>query len=202
MYVLHLYFIFSKEKRLIPEEADLCGLQQMLRKWRVAPNTIATWKKEAYVEVTRNKNGRKISFGRPLTYDSRFEEKIVAWIHEQRDFQACVSCESIQRQARALLKDTNPGFVASNGWLGKFMDRNNFSIRKHMLLSQKLPGDLEVWLTVFYRHPKELRLEHELDEDVLLINMDDVPMTFDTVPSVKQKSNHEPFILEVTKTYV
>ena len=28
-----------------------------------------------------------------------------------------------------------------------------------------------------------LRIEHELDEDCLLLNMDKVPMVFDTVPS-------------------
>lgn len=50
-------------------------------------------------------------------------------------------------------------------------------------MSQKLPADLEVRLHVFYKHLKELRLEHELDEEPLLINMDKVPMVFDTVPA-------------------
>ena len=90
------------------------------------------------------------------------------------------------------------------------MDRNNFSIRKHTSLSQKLPRDLEVRLTVFYRHLKELRLEHELDEDVLLAIMGEVPMTFDTVSSqtvhprgdkdVREKKKKKKKKTEVRKT--
>ena len=52
-----------------------------------------------------------------------------------------------------------------------------------MSLSQKLSADLEVGLTVFDQHLHELRTEHELDEDCLLLNMDEVPMVFDTFPS-------------------
>ena len=63
------------------------------------------------------------------------------------------------------------------------MKRNNFSLRSHTSLSQKLPADLEVRLAAFYQHLCELRIEHELDEDCLLLNMDEVPMVFDTVPS-------------------
>ena len=63
------------------------------------------------------------------------------------------------------------------------MKRNNFSLRSHTSLSQKLPAYLEVWLAAFYQHLPELRIEHEMDEDCLLLNMDEVPMVFDTVPS-------------------
>ena len=62
------------------------------------------------------------------------------------------------------------------------MERNNFSQQNHTWLSQKLPADLELHLSVFYKHLRELREEHKLDEDLLIINMDKVPMVFDTVP--------------------
>ena len=65
----------------------------------------------------------------------------------------------------------------------QLMKRNNFSLRSHTSLSQKLPTDLEVRLAAFYQHLPELRIEHELDEDCLLQNMDEVPMVLDTVPS-------------------
>ena len=35
----------------------------------------------------------------------------------------------------------------------------------------------------FYRHLKELRTNKELDRDALILNMDKMPMVFDTVPS-------------------
>ena len=62
------------------------------------------------------------------------------------------------------------------------MDRNNFSVRRHTSLSQKFPADFEVRLAAFYRHLKELRTNKELDEDALILNMDEVPMVFNTVP--------------------
>ena len=62
----------------------------------------------------------------------------------------------------------------------RFMDRNDFSVRPHMSLSQKLPTDLEVRLAVFYKHLKELRTNKEID--ALILNMDEVPVVFETVP--------------------
>ena len=84
--------------------------------------------------------------------------------------------------AKSLVSDSNLDFVTSDGWLKRFMERNNFSLENHTWLSQKLPADLQLRLSVFYKHHCELREEHKLDEDLLIINMDKVPMVFDTVP--------------------
>ena len=171
-----------KQKTLIIDEAELIGLRAAARNWSVAPSTIATWKRDANVETQRNKNGRKVGSGRKLTYSDDVEERIVSWIMNRREQQVSVSRESIQTFAKSLVSESNPDFVASDGWLKRFMERNNFSLRKHTSLSQKLPADLELRLSVFYKHLRELREEHELDEDLLIINMDEVPMVFDTVP--------------------
>ena len=100
----------------------------------------------------------------------------------RREQQVSVSRESIQTFAKSLVSESNPDFVASDGWLKRFMETNNFSLPKHTSLSQKLPSDIELRLSVFYKHLRELREEHERDEDLLIINMDEMPMVFDTVP--------------------
>ena len=117
-----------------------------------------------------------------MTYEEDIEKEIVAWIQTQREHQLSVSRHSIKRYTIALTKVNYPDFKASDGWLANFRTRNNFSLRSHMSLSQKLSADLEVRLTVFDQHLHELRTEHELDEDCLLLNMDEVPIVFNTVP--------------------
>ena len=172
-----------KEKTAILEEVELCGLRATSRKWKIAPSTIATWKKELAVDVPRHKGGRKVGGGRKLTYDHEIEEKVVVFIIEKREHQLPVSRDSVRRYILALTEEKYPDFKASSGWMTRFMDRNNFSVRRHTSLSQKLPTDLEVRLAAFYRHLRELRTNKELDEDALILNMDEVPMVFDTVPS-------------------
>ena len=49
-------------------------------------------------------------------------------------------------------------------------------------LSQMLLADLELLLSVFYQHLCQLYEEHKLDENLLIINIDKVPMVFDMVP--------------------
>ena len=124
----------------------------------------------------------QVGGGRALTYDEHIEKEIVVWIQTQRECQLSVSRHSIRRYLLALTKVNYPDFKASDGWLANFMKRNNFSLRSRTSLSQKLPADLEVRLAVFYQHLSQLRIEHELDEDCLLQNMDEVPLVFDTVP--------------------
>ena len=50
-------------------EVELCGLRATARKWKIAPSTIGTWKKELACDVPRHKSGRKIGGGRKLAYD-------------------------------------------------------------------------------------------------------------------------------------
>lgn len=172
-----------QEKQDVLNEVELCGLRATARKWRIAPSTIGTWKKELACDVPRHKSGRKIGGGRKLAYDKEIEEKVAVFVIEKREHQLPVSCASVTRYILSLTKSKYPDFKASSGWMTRFMDRNNFTVRRHTSLSQKLPADLEIRLAAFYKHLGELRTNKELDEDALIINMDEVPMVFDTVPS-------------------
>ena len=172
-----------EEKQDVLNEVELCGLRATARKWRIAPSTIGTWKKELACDVPRHKSGRKIAVGRKLAYDKEIEEKVACFVVEKREHQLPVSRASVTRYILSLTKSKYPDFKASSGWLTRFMDRNSFTVRRHTSLSQKLPADLEIRLAAFYTHLRELRTSKELDEDTLIINMDEVPMVFNTVPS-------------------
>ena len=172
-----------KQKQEILEEVELCGLRPTARKWAVAPATLAQWKKDLAEDVQRHKSGRKIGGGRHLSYDKEIEEQVVVWVLERREHQLPISYDSIRQYILTLTKEKFPEFKASSGWMTRFMARHNLNVRQHTSLSLKLPCDLEVRLAAFYKHLKELRVSKELDEDVLILNMDEVPMVFDTVPS-------------------
>ena len=172
-----------KQKQEILEEAELCGLRTTARKWAIAPATVGTWKKELAEDVQRHKSGRKIGGGRHLAYDKEIEQQVVIWVLEKREHQLPVSRDSVRRYILTLTKEKFPEFKASSGWMTRFMAHHNLCVQQHTSLSQKLPCDLEVRLAAFYKHLKELRVIKELDEDVLLLNMDEVPMVFDTVSS-------------------
>ena len=110
---------------------------------------------------------------------------------ERREHQLPVSRARVSRYVLSLTKSKYPDFKASSGWMTRFMDRNNFSVRRHTSLSQKLPADLEIRLAAFYKHLNELRDTKELDEEALIINMDEVPMVFDTVPNTTLNTRGE-----------
>ena len=124
------------------------------------------------IVVPRHKGSRKVGGGRKLTYDHLIEEKVV-FITEKREHQLAVS---VRWNILVLTEEKHPNFKASSGWMTRFMARNNFSVRRHTSLSQKLPAVLEVRLAAFYCYLKELRTNKELDEDALILNMDEVPM--------------------------
>ena len=172
-----------EEKQDVLNEVELCGLRATARKWRIAPSTIGTWKKELACDVPRHKSGRKIGGRWKLANDKEIEEKVACFVVEKREHQLPVSHASVTRYILSLTKSKYLDLKASSGWMTRFMNRNSFTVSHHTSLSQKLPADLEIRLAAFYMHLRELRTSKELDEDTLIINMDEVPKVFDTVPS-------------------
>lgn len=54
----------------------------------------------------------------------------------------------------SLIKPENPNFKASDGWLRKFLARNNLVFRAKTSLAQSLPKDLESKITQFRQKVK------------------------------------------------
>lgn len=60
--------------------------------------------------------------------NQELEEILKSWICEQRERRLRISRKMIQLKAKEICADTN--FSASDGWLQRFLVRNNFSMRK------------------------------------------------------------------------
>jgi len=86
---------------------------------------VAHWLRS--VRTVKSKKGvRHAGGGRKLAIGN--DNEILKWIVQQRELHIPVSRQSIQDYAKRLCSETNPEFIASSGWLDKFM-------RRHQLIS-------------------------------------------------------------------
>lgn len=92
--------------------------------------------------------------GRPVR-SIEVEEELVEWINEQRAKSLRVTRKGIQRQA--ILLSTDETFLASDGWLSKFLRRNRFSLRKRTTIAQKRPDDIKDKIISYLLFVKALR---------------------------------------------
>ena len=84
--------------------------------------------------------------GRKFT-DKELEEKVLNWIHERRENMLRVSRKLIMKKAKILYDESvaddlsaKEAFVASRGWLEKFMKRNYLSLHRRTATAQKYPS--------------------------------------------------------------
>ena len=84
-------------------------------------------------------------------------------------------------KARAVITPHNSNFIASNGWVQKFMARNGLSLRCKTSITQKLPAQLENKIECYLTQVRALRARHQYPLE-LIINMDETPMYFDMLP--------------------
>ena len=57
---------------------------------------------------------------------------------------------SLQEKAKLLIQPHDPSFNASRGWVRKFFNRHKLALRPRTSISQKLPKQLEDFLSKFY----------------------------------------------------
>lgn len=111
----------TEQKKKVAYYARHHGIHKASRHFGVHHKNVQRWVKN---QVSSIKNPRKRvnrqGQGRKISYPQDLEDKLVAWILEKReaDFVA-VSTRMIRLKALSLIKDTNPNFKASDGWVCK-----------------------------------------------------------------------------------
>ena len=108
----------------IVQQRNSKSIEKKVREWV---------QKEEKVTSMKEKRFRLDGGGRKLT-DVELEE-VLSWIQQQRLNMLCVSKKLIIFKAKSIYdekcgdnEELKAGFVASNGWLTKFMKRNNLSM--------------------------------------------------------------------------
>lgn len=117
------------------------------------------------------------------------EENLAEWVRSQRDNNHAVSTVAIKLKARLLatemkIEDFRGG---SANWVFKFMKRNNLAVRIRKTVGQKLPPDWEQKLHDFHSFVQNEIVQLKL-KYCDIINMDEVPMSFD-IPASRSVAN-------------
>ena len=127
--------------------------------------------------------GHRKGQGRKVSYPQEIEEQLVKWILEKRE--EChipVSTMMIRLKASSLVKPIMPDFKASEGWVRKFLARNNLVLRARTSIAQTLPSDLEEKVARFHQNVTYIRTNADFPYE-LIANMDETPAYFDMVSS-------------------
>ena len=98
----------------------------------------------------------------------------------------------LREKAMSLIKEHNPDFKASEGWLRKFIHRHSLVLRAKTSVAQKLPSDLESKVSMFHGEITTVRKKQNFPKE-LIGNMDETPLYLDMVPSrtLEQKGKKE-----------
>ena len=80
-------------------------------------------------------------------------------------------------------EELKAGFVASNGWLTKFMKRNNLSMRRGTTIEQKDPSHLTAKLVKYVMHVRRLSMKTNFSPDCITA-MDETAVWSDMVGNV------------------
>ena len=117
------------------------GIRKAARHYGIHHRNVQRWVKN---QVTSLQNPKKCSNkkgqDRNISYPQELEDKIVSWMLEKRKEKCvAVSTQLIRLKALSSNKD-HPNFKASDGWVRKFMKRNDLVLRVRTHISQ---NDLE-----------------------------------------------------------
>ena len=103
--------------------------------------------------------------GRKLTV-VEVEDEVLSWRQQRRSNMLRVSRKLIMCNAKSIYdercgdnEELKAGFVASNGWLRKFMKRNNLSMQIRTKIAQKDPSHLTTKLVKYVMHVRRLSMK-------------------------------------------
>ena len=133
--------MYSKgQKKKVAEYTHFYGVRKAAKKFSVGHSNVVRWRKEEVGRIRNpGKRSRRCGQGRKLTYPKDLEDKLVAWMLEKRETDCvAISTQAIRYKALSLIKPIAPSFKGSDGWVRKFIRRNNLVLRARTHISQTL----------------------------------------------------------------
>lgn len=159
------------------EYASKHGNRAAGREFNVDERMVRNWRKNqsALENAPRSKRANRAG----TTKFPQLETDLTRFIQERRDNGRAVTTVMVRRKAKQIAKDRGlTNFVGGPSWCNRFMKRAGFSIRSRTSVGQRTPDNWEELMTNFIdftsRNIERLDLDHDK-----IINMDEVPMSFD-----------------------
>lgn len=146
----------NRQKSKVAYYARHHGIRAASRHFKISHSNVLRW----YNHRVRCKGIiYAVGQGRKISYPESIEEDLVKWILEKRDeLTVAVSKRTLRLKALSLIKPHLSDFKASDGWMKKFMRRNNLVLRAGTSLAQSLPGDLEEKVRAFHQSIYHVRM--------------------------------------------
>lgn len=153
------------------------GNRAAMREFGVGESVIRGWRKQEDA-LKKTKKSRKAFRGDKARWPD-LENRVEAWVNEQRAAGRGISTVSIRLKAKTYAKDMDiADFQGGPSWCFRFMRRKELSIRQRTTVCQKLPKDWEEKLESFRSYTSGIIEDEKISMDHVA-NMDEVPLTFD-----------------------
>ena len=147
------------------------------RKFGISEKLPRDWRKQK-PKLNEMKKSKKADRGCKPRW-AQLEDVLEDWILTQRAACRGVSTTQIRLKAMSTAKELNiDGFSGGPSWCARFLLRKHLSIRARTTMCQKLPADAQEKLVSFREYMCQSVDTHSV-ADTHIINMDEVPLTFD-----------------------
>ncbi|KAF4798800.1 hypothetical protein TURU_060639 [Turdus rufiventris] len=161
------------------------GNRDAAREFNINESIVPKWRQQD--DDLRLAKKTKKSFRGHKARWLQLEDRLERWISKQRPVVTLypeVPCKpqcfkNVRIQAKAIANKMGmQDFKAGSSWCFRFMKRQQLSIRTRTTVSQRLPADYEEKVAMFRSYCKSKIAENNIQAKHI-INMDEVPLTFD-----------------------
>lgn len=172
---------FTAEFKLrVIAKAEAAGNREAGRYFEVDEKAIRNWRKQ---KTLLQSMGRKRSNRHGIVKWPVLEDNLHSWVLEQRNQGRSVSTVKIRLRAKSMAQEMNiSDFKGGVNWIYRFMRRKNLRVRARTTVCQAVPDDWEEKKESFLTFTKKAIKDGKYSLKSI-INMDEVPLTFDCPPN-------------------
>ena len=176
-------------KMQVVEHAEKHSKNGASRVFSVHRKCVQQWCKAKEDLQAAGRFTRRLPGGGRKPLSTCIETQLVTWLQGKRSLRLRVTRKMVCQEAIKLHRQQgNTVFVASRGWLTRFMERQKISLRRRTTVSQRLPRDLAPKVVHYLLQIRKMRkaVQYELkdigamDETALWLDMP-APTTLDFV---------------------
>uniref|UniRef100_A0A8P4FYH3 HTH CENPB-type domain-containing protein n=2 Tax=Dicentrarchus labrax TaxID=13489 RepID=A0A8P4FYH3_DICLA len=171
-------FDFEFKERVL-RFAETNSGEKTARHFNIDAKRVRDWKKQREELLLADRRRARLTGGGRKKLSVELERRLAEWISSMKEEHCRVSRNMIKKKALEIYPSVSDGgktFVASTGWLQKFLERNATTFRHPVTLTEQLSAKL----VSFVDHiGKTVRSRGILEKDIIV--MDETALCFDVV---------------------